>query len=187
MNNHLTSAAAMKPPNWLTCDFLKKVLNQEILDMSVDWATKPGDNYSSSIYRVVLETAEKEQLSLIVKATVDDPESKELMTAMKVFPKETLVYEKFLPNFESQFLQQTGEIVSFSPRCYYTEAEPLEVIVLSDLMPQGYVLRNRRIGLSEREVQMVLLKMAKFHASSLKFYEEVNFKILTASPVNKRI
>lgn len=150
-------------------------MNQEIVTYSVEFATKPGDNYLSSIYRVSVVTKEEGILSRIVKTIIEKPESREVISALKVFPKEMLVYEEFLPHFERQFYQQTREKVSFSPQCYYTANEPLPLIVLNDLKAQGYELRDRRIGLSVREVRMVLEKVAKFHACSVKRFEEVTF------------
>lgn len=166
----------METPKWLTSAFLQQFLtsqDQGISSFHVEPATKPGDNYLSSIYRVTVKTRSNKDLSLIVKAMVECPESSQFITAMKAFPKESLVYQELLPQFEKLWMDCTGESISFGPKCYYTAEAPLPVIVLDDLRSHGYVVRDRRAGLSVRETRMVLERMAKFHACSVKRFEEV--------------
>lgn len=166
----------MEPPQWLTSEFLQQFLDKEqhkVSSFNVELATKPGDNFLSTIYRVTVKTTADIQLNLIVKAMVECPESAELINALKAFPKEFLVYKDILPQFEQLWLENIGERISFSPKCHYTTEEPLPVIVLDDLRSQGYLVRDRRAGLTVRETKMVLESMAKLHACSVKRFEKV--------------
>lgn len=172
--------STMEPPKWLTSDFLQQFLDKEhhkLSSFNVEFATKPGDNFLSTIYRVTVKTTEDIELSLIVKAMLVCPESAEFINALKAFPKEVLFYKDLLPQFERLWLENTGDRISFSPKCYYTNEEPLPVIVLDDLRSQGYLVRDRRAGLTVRETKMVLERMAKLHACSVKRFEEVRRKL----------
>lgn len=89
---------------------LEEGLRQEkvnIHGINFTWGSNPGDNYCSSIYRVLIdydtnkeqseeEPQEKQQISLIVKTIPITPETK-FLEDVGVFVKEKITYWDVLP------------------------------------------------------------------------------------------
>lgn len=76
--------------------------------------------------------------------------------------------------FHSQRIKLLTE--EFIPRCFkIVEGDP-EIIVLSDLKDQGCSMMDRFEGLDERNTLLVLNKIAKFHATSVAYKEQVSDK-----------
>lgn len=162
----------MECPEWLTSDLVQEFIGDlgQLDKFTIESATKPGDNFLSIIYcvKVTLKDSDVER-SLIVKTAIP----MEDLEAFKVFPKEIACY-KYLPVFEELWKTHADEEITFGPKCFYTaEGEPLTVIVMEDLRPTGFKLRDRKLGLNSRETRMVLEKIAKYHACSVKHSEEV--------------
>lgn len=161
----------------MTSELVQKFLgdSQQLQSFSIESATKPGDNFLSIIYRVKVKTTDGAEKSLILKIAIPVED----LEAFRAFPKEILAYKQYIPQFEKFWLEYAGEDLSFGPKCYYTAEEPLVIIVMDDLRPQGFEMRDRKKGLNGRESRMVLDKLAKFHACSVKYSEEVNDVLLS--------
>lgn len=151
--------------------FIQDETNLNSDSFTVECATKPGDNYLSAIYRVTVKTRAEAELSFIVKSLTESAQG--FVTVIQAFPREMLMYDLILPHMEKLWRDYSGETVPFGPRCEYTGKEHGEVIVLQDLKAIGFSMRDRRMGLHLEEAKMVLRKMAKFHACSVKRVEEV--------------
>lgn len=174
----LSEKFVMETPQWLTSEFIQKILVKDhgmtdIDSYTVESATNPGDNYLSVIYRLTVKTKSGEVLSFIVKTLTDSSDSREFINLIQAFPKETVMYEEVLPQLEKLWKDFSGETILFGPRCAYTAREPLEIIVLQDLKPIGYSMKDRVKGLNLKATKQVLAKLAKFNASSVKLVEEV--------------
>ena len=87
------------------------------------------------------------------------------MKKFSVFPRERFMYEDIICSFEAIW-SNAGEDIKFGPRCIKVETYPYEILVFNDLKADGYAMANRKIGLNLKQAQLVLNKLAKFHASS---------------------
>lgn len=58
------------------------------------------------------------------------------------------------------------------------ELEPQEKLVLEDLAPKGFRTGNRIIGLDMQHVEMVIEKLARFHAASAVHFAKVRYNIV---------
>lgn len=166
----------MEGPSWLTSELVQNFLttsNKQVQSYRVESATKPGENFLSTVYRLIITTTTDEQISLIMKAETGKADIDHFITTVRAFPKETVFYQELLPEFEKLWLDYSKEAISFGPKCFYATTVPLQIIVLEDLRPDGFVLRSRRSGINIRETKMVLEKLAKFHACSVKRFEQV--------------
>lgn len=166
----------METPEWLTRELVQKFLgdNEELDTFSVESATKPGDNFLSIIYCVKVTPKGGEPRSMILKSAIPMDE----LEPFKCFPKETQMYQEYIPQFEKIWFDKTGEVISFGPQCHFATEQPLGIIVMDDLRALGYSMRDRKVGLCGREMRMVLEKIAKFHACSVKFNEEVKLVVV---------
>lgn len=131
-------------------------------------ATGKNENYVSVVYRAkisieILETKERKFIDVIIKALLTTIEQ---MKAFSVFEREILVYQDIIESFEKIWKDATGSEVGFGPKCIKTTNSPYEIIVLDDLRVEGYEMLDRKIGLDLHQAQLVLAKLAKFHAAS---------------------
>lgn len=58
-------------------------------------------------------------------------------------------------------------------RCLKVVTGENEILVLSDLKRNGFVMLDRFKGLDLEHTELTLSKLAKFHASSISFKEKV--------------
>ena len=100
-------------PDYLNEEFFVNTLEEGLREVKVNiyeinftWGSNPGDNYCSSIYRVLIDydticndsndTKEKQQISLIVK-TIPITAETQFLEDVGVFVKEKLTYWDVLP------------------------------------------------------------------------------------------
>lgn len=94
-----------------------------------------------------------------------------MLEVFRIFPKEEEVYHKIIPRLE-QLYQDAGECVQFSPKAYKFDMDiNKDYILLEDLIPKSYKNANRIQGLDMSHMQVVLQKMAKYHAASACYVE----------------
>lgn len=140
-------------------------------------ATGKNENYMSVVYRAkinieMVETKFRQSVNVVFKALLSPNEA---FKHMNMFPRERLMYEEILPSYEKMWLDRTGEEIKFGPRSLRFEKQPFEIIVLADLKAEGFNLMNRKVGLDMAHAQLVLAKLAKFHAASAVCYQTVRF------------
>lgn len=58
-------------------------------------------------------------------------------------------------------------------RCFASLSEPVDVLVLSDLKVDGYVMADRFERLDLEHARLTLSKLAKFHAAGVLYRERV--------------
>lgn len=105
-------------------------------------------------------------IQFIIKCIQTNEHFATLLQESKVFEKERLMYETVLPGIESI----SG--LTFAPKCFFIQDQPDKLIVLNDMKQLGYRMCDRKLGLDLAHCQIVVERLAKFHASSLKFAEE---------------
>lgn len=100
-------------PEYMNGDFFINTLEEGLRESNItvhevkwEWGSNPGDNYCSSIYRVLLsytrqfsELKEIEQKSVIVKTIPITPET-QFLQDVQVFMKEKSTYCDVLPRLE---------------------------------------------------------------------------------------
>lgn len=59
-------------------------------------------------------------------------------------------------------------------RCVLGGKEPVDIIILEDLKPAGYVNAKRQELLDLQHCELTLEKLAKFHAASVLYVEKVS-------------
>ena len=62
---------------------------------------------------------------------------------------------------------------SLMVRCELAETEPLQRIVMDDIGAVGFKTADRMVGLDQAHVDLVLEKLAQFHAASAVHFEKV--------------
>ncbi|XP_005184680.1 uncharacterized protein LOC101898023 [Musca domestica] len=139
-----------------------------IHEVNFAWGSNPGDNYCSSIYRVVItydsygENPQKnEKISLIVK-TIPISTETQFLEDVGVFVKEKLTYTDVLPR-----LAILTESDVFGAKCFYATKSPMQTIVFNDLTVEGFKVASRQDGLDWNHTTLILEKLAKFHATSM--------------------
>lgn len=63
-------------------------------------------------------------------------------------------------------------------RCVLTSDEPVEIIVMDDLGVDAYKMANRFKGLDMDHAKLTLVKLAKFHAASAVYFDQVKLSII---------
>lgn len=167
----------MEVPKWFTKELLQSFLREsgeEVLSYEIGAGTKPGDGFLSNIYRVTVKTVSNSEMVLLLKTHLEDPEAAAATIGLDAFPKEVEAYKVLLPDFQRLWLEHSGESITFGPKCYFATAEePLPMIVMEDLRPKGYEVRDRKVGFNLQEMKTVFATAARFHACSVKRFEEV--------------
>ncbi|XP_050079391.1 uncharacterized protein LOC126567204 [Anopheles maculipalpis] len=176
-----STSAELSVPEWMTkkyfVDAIAVQLSLEpteftITDLDVRRATEAGDNYASILYRVVVsvhvhEPGSQTNVSLIVKALPKLGVADAMIQLMNLFPKETAMYTDIIPAMEELYHVRGQTEVAFGPRCLMHSTEPTEVIVLEDLSERQFAMVSRRQGMDMAHVQLVLHRLAQFHAASV--------------------
>ncbi|XP_059620938.1 uncharacterized protein LOC132264676 [Phlebotomus argentipes] len=184
MSPNDTSQKEEKPksgnPKWLNKFFFNDILRKEfesfkVIRVGIAPATGKGENYASVMYRVKLQVENKEkhvvQRNYIVKALPDLGVSQDMIKQFNVFPKEIEMYDNILPAFEKMY-EDVGVKIRFGPSCLMAGSEPTDVIVMEDMSEKSYKMANRKVGLDLDHCELLLDKLAKFHAASVVYREK---------------
>ncbi|XP_058055650.1 uncharacterized protein LOC131207058 [Anopheles bellator] len=174
-------------PEWLTKEFFVDAIASKlslpaadftITELDVKPATAVGDNYASVLYRVRVtvvvhggaDPTATAAVSLIVKAQPNLGLTDEIVQSMNLFPKEMGMYATLLPAFTRLYAER-GRDVTFGPRCLKLCSEPMNVIVLEDMLDREFCMADRRHGLEMDHCRMVLRRLALLHAASAVYCE----------------
>ncbi|XP_055543463.1 uncharacterized protein LOC129729009 [Wyeomyia smithii] len=164
--------------NVVAADLLMSPEHFRIVDVQVANVAAKTAGYMSLTHRVTVTVdaggldSENRVLSYVVKEKSEEVFGGELVDDLIVFPKEIEVYSKFLPVFEQ--MGKDGK-EKFGPRLeilFKTTSSPFTVLVLEDLKPLGFHMKDCSVGLDLVECENVLGKLAKFHAASVVYQEQ---------------
>lgn len=97
----------LEMPEFLTIDFFQKIFEENFADgnkLKVDnfwgeFATKPGDNYASEMYRITVNYEvdyEKIKKTVILKVMPSGEIQQQVMVKNKLYPREIHTYKKLL-------------------------------------------------------------------------------------------
>lgn len=168
---------------WLEKGHLENILKEteadfaRIIKFSVVPGSGAGENYSSVIYRLVVEIELKDgslkSYSYMLKlAPEKGSDSYDYIKNGKHFVKENIMYKKIIPEFEKLYFEK-GVQINFGPRNFnFPSGVDKEYVLTEDLRSHGFLNANRLEGLDENHCKAALEKLAKFHAASAVFYEK---------------
>lgn len=144
-------------------------------------ATGKNENFTSFVLRAavkvqVFESKEKRSINVIIKALLDD--SDENVKDLGLFQRERYVYGTIIDRFESIWQQHIGEKIQFAPACWKVTQTPYETIILEDLRSRNYFVVDRKSGLDLKQSEIVLKKLARFHATGAIYLLEVLRKLI---------
>ncbi|XP_037922330.1 uncharacterized protein LOC119658735 isoform X3 [Hermetia illucens] len=131
------------------------------------------ENYMSLMFRVNIDM-EKEDgtpttAKFIVKVMPPNDPSAEFKKNLQVYSKEVEMYTKVIPKFQEIFHENNIE-VEFAPKFWKT-VEEHEILIMEDLKARKFENINRIQGMDMQHAELVLGKIAQFHAASACIYE----------------
>ncbi|XP_033232393.1 uncharacterized protein [Drosophila pseudoobscura] len=170
--------------DWLTVDDFSDIIAatdpefESIVSGCSELATKPGDNYASKLLKVDINVQLKDKsaksYSYILKTQVAASDMINLAD-FNLFPKEIMVYDKYVPGFEALY-RDAGLAVTFSPKSYRL-SKPVtadtEYLILENLQARGFKMCDRMKGMDLEHSKCALKKLAQWHAASLQ-YKDLN-------------
>lgn len=161
--------------------FFRDILLKEgqafkIVTFNIGAGNAKGENYASVMLRANMKVETSEGLvskEYVVKVNHQSEMSEEMLEMFNVFPKEIEMYTEIVPAFQRIFSEIEPNMI-FGPRCVFGGTKPADCIVLEDLRPLGYVNTDRKAGLDLAHSELILEKLAKFHAASVIYMERGN-------------
>ncbi|XP_069690891.1 uncharacterized protein [Periplaneta americana] len=177
MNEKIPSGSTT--PKWLNNSLLETILRSEdgestvtIISYEISRATAAGDNYTSDIYRIVVQLRRRGQLEtkyLIVKASLEKEVMSEVMSKVKAFQRESEALKSTLPSMYKLLNEKSpGQFQPFSAKYLYNndDDDSSSIIILDDLKKQGFRMAERTCGLDLQHCILVMRTIARFHAAS---------------------
>lgn len=172
-----TNVGELDIPHWLNREFLATILSEEekknisVACMDVKEAVSKGDNYLSTIYRLIVECNESNggnginKYFLVLKTLPKGEILQKLVSESQSFEKELHMYSRTLPDM---YCATKAKIRPLSAR--YMPTNLNNVIVLEDLQQLGYKMANRHTGLDLEHCEMTVRALARFHAASVALH-----------------
>ncbi|XP_050072527.1 uncharacterized protein LOC126560616 [Anopheles maculipalpis] len=169
-------------PSFLDESFLQRILEKHQNDKSVridrfniQLATKPGDNYSSDVFSVVIHYNDSKEIHLVVKVVLAGAMMKNFCDNIGAFVKEVNTFQHLLPAF-GRIVSGTdaANSVKFGAHCFHATRDPLDTIVFEDLKALGYRMPDRtRGGLEFAHCELIMRKIGLFHAASMVYVASI--------------
>lgn len=159
------------PPMWLDDIFLKKMLEEKLRQdnivihrYNIEFATAIGQNLSSELFRLFVESSAGE-FSLILKKRHESDKLHQINIPYQLYEKEIRFYEQYLPEIYT-ILKFIDEEEPLAPKVFYADIEN-EVMVLKDLQPEGFTVSNSETRVDRKSAEIFLRKLAKLHGASM--------------------
>ncbi|XP_063697375.1 uncharacterized protein LOC134828361 [Culicoides brevitarsis] len=166
-------------PSWMDKNYFEDVLrhfkNNETLKITnyeLKPASKAGDGFASSIFRVICQTGD-EEISLIVKTVpIEEGLKRSMINHERAYETEIKMYAEILPEMEKILLKVTGKAVKIGPQMIHFSLKPSPVLILEDLVrSRGCEMSEKTFGLEESV--RIMKRLAQFHASSVVINEKI--------------
>ncbi|XP_034484889.1 uncharacterized protein LOC117789849 [Drosophila innubila] len=169
-------------PKWINEDYFRPIIEKDVKDFrsiknfTPIAATQPGDNYTSVMVRVIvdieLKDSSEQQVSYILKTTLEMDKGGDLVAGMNLFPKEKQMYQVHIPNFVRLY-KEAGVDIELAPKCVHIDESPEGItLVLEDLKQQNFENVDRLKGFDMEHMRRVIRKVAELHAASAVTYEQ---------------
>lgn len=141
----------------------------EILDFELSPATKAGDNYLSTIWRVFINYkvngGEPQEITFIVKHVLENENCSGFVHDHQIYEKEVEALVKIFP------LWSKWEGAFQAPKCYWHD-DVSRITVVEDLGRYGFKQAQMKNGLDIDHCRLAIKKLAIFHASSMKLLRQ---------------
>jgi len=172
-----TNVGELDIPHWLNREFLATIISEEekknisVACMEVKEAVSKGDNYLSTLYRIMVECNESNggnginKYFLVLKTLPKGELLQKLVSEAQSFEKERQMYSSTLPDM---YCVTKAKLRPLSAR--YIPTNMNNVIVLEDLQQLGYKMANRHSGLDLEHCEMTVRALARFHAASVALH-----------------
>jgi hypothetical protein len=171
--------------------------------------TQPGENYGSTMLQLEVtihqgkDEISSQNLSLVAKLVPPSEFLQKIFDSPKTFCKEITCYTSLKVEYEklqTEMCIPRDKFLDIFAKCYGArttlseeigdKADENAAIILENLKTSNYCLRDRREGLDLKHVQLVVSKLAHFHALSvaLKLLKPEVFKdtvLKACKPHNK--
>lgn len=171
-------------PKWFDETFIRKCLqnyrpneNIEVHGLTIHPAPAKGENFLSSIIRLTVTYSdgnvtprEEHTRDLICKLALSDPKVRDQLSVLNVYDKEMDMYEIILPKAKA-ILKRCGDDDEIFAATINVSREH-DAIVFDDLVPHGFGMNKRQNGFDREHAEMVLTKLAKYHAANAVLGEE---------------
>uniref|UniRef100_A0A182U3Z7 CHK domain-containing protein n=1 Tax=Anopheles melas TaxID=34690 RepID=A0A182U3Z7_9DIPT len=169
------AVAEKQLPAFLDAPLLQHILEENLPEESIEVdsftaaiATKPGDNYSSDVYRIVVHYNGSKVIPLVAKIMSEEETVKQFGERIGAFMKEVYTCRNLLPIF-SQIVSRT-KAIKFGAHCVYATRDPADAVVFQDLKALGYRMPDRtRGGLDLAHCELIMRKIGLFHAASMVY------------------
>uniref|UniRef100_A0A1A9WWV3 CHK domain-containing protein n=1 Tax=Glossina brevipalpis TaxID=37001 RepID=A0A1A9WWV3_9MUSC len=190
----LFETSQMAVSSHLNLEFFRDIFQSVEPDILIDtYEEEPGsgrgDNYTATLYRIHLNgqrrlidnKTQRWEKSLICKRLPENIHLREAYKSDKLFRNEVEFYMTIMPELLQFQVTKTTEVFKAIPECYYARSD---LLIMEDLRVRGFQMPDRKQGLTLNETQLVLQKVAHFHALSLSYKFEKpaqfeNFRKLT--------
>lgn len=166
-------------PSWLDNSYLCSALRSKYNDTSiqvanfhVQAAAKKGEFFSSEMFRINAITSTGVQHRLILKKPHESKERAEAIEEYHFFGKEIQFFTEFLPEV-NEILRSVDEWEELCPQLIYCDIER-QVLILEDLQVKGYASGERENRIPREGVQILMRKLAKFHAAMMTLNQRKN-------------
>ncbi|XP_055856519.1 uncharacterized protein LOC129919604 [Episyrphus balteatus] len=176
-----------KVPGWMNEENFQSVLEESVpeyrktLNFEVKETGGGGENYASVMMRVKtkveLQDGSTKDVAFMIKTVPEGEQGAAMVTMLGLFPKETLMYGKYLREFEETY-RSVGKEVTFGPKFYKLKNDPgVEYVLLEDISPKGFKNVKRQDGLDTDHTKSVLKILAQLHAvSAVRFKQKGDYE-----------
>lgn len=176
------SAQDFQIPSWINEEYLLKVLQHkfpsnkdlQVQKVTVSVGINKGDGFVSELFRVVVDSS-LGTFPLLLKKPQEVVEIFELLQPLDMYNREITFYLEYYPAMK-EILESVGEFEEFAPEMFYAEEEA-DILILRDLRSAGYKTGDRIQRVSTEAAEVVLRKLAKFHAASLVLNKKWSGKV----------
>ncbi|XP_069676291.1 uncharacterized protein [Periplaneta americana] len=171
-------------PSWMNYDLLSEILSKEqktgifIRNFDAKLAVPKGDNYLSTLYRVIVEFSDSEDDSciknhnIIIKSLPAGEVLQQFLADLKGFEKEQQIYGVTFPAMyrimKEKFPKEKFRLLS--AKCLPCNLP--NTLVLEDLQKLGYKMANRHKGLDVDHCRIAVRSLARLHAASVALYKK---------------
>lgn len=179
----------IKVPDFLDVKYLGKVLQTvnndptiDVLNFSTEPVTETGNNYASLVLRSHIKYLKNNKKNnifvqrVIIKTILTDSDAAKILSDVRFYDKELVMYERILPKFQNLLRSVGDNDKIFSPALYIDHRN--KALIFNDLKVEGFETGNRVFGLDHNHVNIVIAKLAKFHACSMVLMEQTDEKYM---------
>ncbi|XP_018797685.1 PREDICTED: uncharacterized protein LOC108974370 [Bactrocera latifrons] len=175
----------LNSPEWLTENYVQEALcvhhkdpNLHLYSIHAQPAMGKGENFGGVLTRVIAKyqlsrSQQRLEKSLIVKTSYEsDPIASAIMAPYDIFNREMSIYEEVLPKLTALLREIDDSDELFSTAIHVDHKRQL--LIFEDLKEKGFIMANRLQGLDMTHAKLILLKLAKLHATSAVLNEREN-------------